>query len=272
MTKTYHFMAGLPRSGSTVLSAILNQNPEIYASPQTDLIGMLYNLENEIRNYESFQAGLLHQGYASVMHSIKDTFYSHIDKPIIIDKNRGWGTPYNWEHMSPYVSQNGKVILTMRPILEVLASFVKISKESQKVTQRLHYLNPNLWVSNYRDETDALVENLMQPNGELDRAIFSVANLLKNHRDRVHIVWFDDLLDSPVATLDAIHEFLGLELFEYNYNKIQAVDRHDDLNAYGIVGLHDVKKKLARPKTDPASYLSEYSIQKYGNALDFLNF
>jgi sulfotransferase len=271
MNKTYHFMAGLPRSGSTVLSAILNQNPDVYASPQTDLIGMLYNLESSIPNYESYKAGLLHQGFASVMHKMADTFYSHIDKPIIIDKNRGWGTPYNWDNLSGYVSAKGKVIVTMRPILEVLASFVKVSKESQKVTQHLQYLNPNLWVSNYRDETDALVENLMMPNGELDRAIFSVANLVKNYRDRVHIVWFDDLLDNPVATLDGVHEFLGLDSFDYNFNKIQAVDKHNDLNAYGVARLHDVKKKLARPKTDPASYLSKYSIQKYQNALDFLN-
>lgn len=271
MNKTYHFMAGLPRSGSTVLSAILNQNPEVYASPQTDLISMLYNLESGIPNFESYKAGLLHQGFASVMHNMADTFYSHIDKRVVIDKNRGWGTPYNWDNLSGYVSKDGKVIVTMRPILEVLASFVKISKESRRVTQHLQYLNPNLWVSTYRDATDALVENLMIPNGELDRALFSVANLVKNHRDRVHIVWFDDLLDNPVSTLDGIHEFLGLDFFDYNFNKIEAVDKHDDLNAFGIAGLHDVKKKLARPKTDPASYLSEYTIQKYKNSLDFLN-
>jgi sulfotransferase len=271
MSKTYHFMAGLPRSGSTVLSALLNQNPEIYASPQTDLISMLYNLESTIPNYESFRAGLLHQGFASVMHGMKDTFYSHIDKPVIIDKNRGWGTPYNWDNLSGYVSQDGKVILTMRPILEVLASFVKITKESQKVTQQLQYLNSSLWVSSYRNQTDAVVEHLMMPNGEIDRAIFSIANLLENHSDRVHVVWFDDLLDNPVNTLDKIHEFLGLQSFDYNFNKIEAVDKHDDLSGYGIAGLHDVKKKLARPKTNPASHLSEYSIQKYKNALDFLN-
>jgi sulfotransferase len=272
MTKTYHFMAGLPRSGSTVLSAILNQNPEVYASPQTDLVGMLYNLESSIPSYESFRAGLLHQGYASVMHGLADTFYRHIEKPVVIDKNRGWGTPFNWDHLSGYVSKDGKVILTMRPILEVLASFVKISKESQKVTKHLQYLDTNLWSSSYRNETDAIVENLMQPNGELDRAIFSIANLLKNHRDRVYVVWFDDLLDNPVATMDGIHEFLGLDLFDYNFDNIKVVDKHDDLSGYGIAGLHDVKKKLAKSKIDPASYLSEYSVQKYQNALDFLNF
>lgn len=271
MTKTYHFMAGLPRSGSTVLSAILNQNPEIYASPQTDLLGMLYNLESSIPTYESYRAGLLHQGFASVMHGMAETFYSHIDKSVIIDKNRGWGTPFNWDHLSGYVSKDGKVILTMRPILEVLASFVKASQQTKKAIKHTPYLDNNLWSSHYRDETDAIVENLMMPNGELDRAIFSIANLLKNHRDRVYVVWFDDLLDSPEATLKGIYQFLGLDSFDHNFDNIKPVDKHDDLNAYGIVGLHDVKKKLARPKTDPASYLSEYSIQKYKNALDFLN-
>jgi hypothetical protein len=49
------------------------------------------------------------------------------------------------------------------------------------------------------------------------------------------------------------------------------VDEQDDLTAFGIAGLHDVKKKLARPKTDPSEILSEYTIQKYKNVLDFLD-
>jgi sulfotransferase len=272
MTKTYHFMAGLPRSGSTVLSALLNQHPDLYASPQTDLISLLYELEKEIAGFESYKAGLLHQGYASVMHNMADTFYAHIDKPVIIDKSRAWGTPYNWDNLSPYVNPKGKVILTMRPILEVLASFVKVSRESQKITKYQQYLNTTLWVSDYRTETDAIVDNLMMPNGEIDRAIYSIANLLKNHRDRVHVVWFDNLLDNPEKTLSGIQRFLGLKSFEHNFGKIVAVDQHNDLAGYGIAGLHDVKKKLARPKTNPEDYLSAYTIQKYGNVLDFLDF
>jgi sulfotransferase len=272
MTKTYHFMAGLPRSGSTVLSAILNQHPDVYATPSTDLLGMLYSLETGIPNYESYQAGLLHRGYAKVMHNLTDAFYSHIDKPVIIDKNRGWGTPYNWDNLSQYVNPEGKVILTMRPILEVIASFVKISKESQKITKELVYLDKALWSSHYRTESDSIVENLMRPNGELDRAIFSIANLIKNHRDRVHVVWFDDLLAKPQATLNGIYNFLGLDCVDHDFNQIQSVDKHDDLAAFGVVGLHDVKKKLTKPKTDPATHLSNYSIQKYKNTLDFLDF
>ena len=265
-------MAGLPRSGSTVLSAILNQNPEIYSSPQTDLIGMLYNLESSIPNYESYRAKLMHPNFASVLYGMADNFYKTIDKPVIIDKNRGWGTPYNWDNLSLYVNPDGKVIITMRPILEVLASFIRVSEQTNKATGLTPYLNDNLWVSHYRDVRDAQIDNIMAPNGEMDRAIFSIANLVKNHKDKVHVVWFDDLLDSPKATMDGIYNFLGLDSFDHNFNNIKAVDNHDDLVGYGILGLHTVNKKLARPNTDPSELLSDYVIQKYGNSLNFLNF
>ena len=263
-------MAGLPRSGSTVLSALLNQNPEIYSSPQTDLLEMLYELESKIPSYESYQAKLMHPNFASVLYGMADNFYAPINKSVVIDKNRGWGTPYNWDNLSLYVNAEGKVILTMRPILEVLASFIKVAQKTNNATASMPYLNDNLWATHYRDVTDAQVENIMAANGEMDRAIFSIANLIKNHQHKVHVVWFDDLLNTPQETMNNIYNFLGLDCFEHNFNQIKALDNHDDLNGYGILGLHDVNKKLARPKTDPSELLSDYVIQKYGNALDFL--
>jgi sulfotransferase len=271
MNKTYDFMAGLPRSGSTVLSALLNQHPKIYSSPQTDLLGLLYSMETEIPKFESYRAGLLHKGYASVMYGVADSFYSHIDKPKIIDKNRGWGTPYNFENLSGYVNPDGKVILTMRPILEVLASFVKVSQVSKVKNQHLAYFDHNLWVSHYRDEVDAQVENLMLPNGEIDRAIYSIANLLKNYKDRVHVVWYQNLLLKPQATMDSVYQFLGVDPVVNNFEKIITADKHNDLSGYGIEGLHDVRKKLVGSGIKPSDYLSQYSMQKYKNALDFLN-
>jgi len=270
MKKTYHFMAGLPRSGSTVLASILNQHPEIYSSPQTDLLSILYEIESKIATYESYRAGLLFSSYDAVMEKTHESFYSVIDKPVIIDKNRGWGTPYNWNNISPYVNPEGKVILTMRPILEVIASFIRVIRNTQEITGSLYYLNDDLWVSHYRGEVDAQVDNLMMLNGEIDRAIFSIANLLKNHRDRVHVVWFDDLIKNPQTTLDNIYDFLEIDRYKNDFKNIKEADKHDDLSGYGIIGLHDVQKKLADPKTKPEDYLSDYVIKKYGNAIDFL--
>jgi sulfotransferase len=270
MKKTYHFMAGLPRSGSTVLAALLNQHPDVYASPQTDLLGMLYDLNEQIPNYQSYRAGVLHQGYEDVVNSITDTFYKHINKPVIIDKNRGWGTPYNFDSIRHYVNIDGKVILTLRPILEVIASFIKASQATERLTGSSPYLDNELWVSSYRDKVDAEADGLMKTNGEIERSIFSVANLLKNHKDKVYVVWFDDLISSPQDIMNGISDFLGIDRFNYNFKSIKEVDSHNDFEGYGIIGLHDIKSKLQKPETNPEDYLSEYIIAKYQNALDFL--
>jgi sulfotransferase len=271
MEKTYHFMAGLPRSGSTVLAALLNQHPDVYASPQTDLLNMLYEVNKEIPNYESYKAGLFHAGYEKVMSSMADNFYSHIEKPVVIDKNRAWGTPYNWDNLSQYVNVNGKVILTLRPILEVLASFIKVMNKTESELGYDSYLNNDLWVSHYRTKTDAQVENLMRPNAEIDQAIFSIANLLKNHRDKVFVVWFNDLIEAPQETMNGIYDFLGLDRYSHDFDNIEEADSHDDLAAYNLIGLHDINSKLRQPDTNPEDYLSDYVIKKYGNALDFLS-
>jgi sulfotransferase len=270
MDKTFHFMAGLPRSGSTVLSAILNQNPLVYSSPQTELLDLLYTMQTQVPTYESYKAGLLHSSYDNTIKSIRNNFYVSTDKPIVIDKNRSWGTPYNWANVSPYLNPKGKVILTIRPILEVLASFVKIAKDTETITGEMRYLNNDLWVSHYREQSDAMVDNLMAPNGSIDGALYSVANLLKNHGDRVYLVWFDDLVTMPQNTLNGIYDFLGLDRYQHNFATITEQDTHNDYAGYGLVGLHDIKSSITKSDVRVEDHLSSYAIEKYKNALDFL--
>ena len=45
MNKTLHFLSGIPRSGSTVLAAILNQNPETHVSTTSGLVHALDGLD-----------------------------------------------------------------------------------------------------------------------------------------------------------------------------------------------------------------------------------
>lgn len=263
-------MAGLPRSGSTVLAALLNQHPYIYASPQTDMLGLMHNTQTATINYESFRAGIMTSGYEDVFRGIPDLFYSGINKPIVIDKNRAWGTPYNMDNIMPYVNKNGKIIVVVRPILEVLASYVKVITKSES-QGNLSPVDRDFWAFRYRDAVDAMVEYIMRPQGELDQAIYSTANLLKNYKEKIKVIKFIDLLSNPKSTMLGIYNFLELEEFKNDFNNIKQIDFHDDLAGYGVSGLHDIGKSLKSPETNPEDYLSSYSINKYKNTLDFLD-
>jgi sulfotransferase len=270
MEKTYHFMAGLPRSGSTVLAALLNQHPDIYASPQTDLLQIMYEIDSIIPKLEGYNAGLFPQAYKEILKSIPEAHYSQIDKPIIIDKNRGWGTPYNMENIVPILNPKAKIIITLRPFLDVLASLIKVMGKSDKALGKKSLYNENSTTAFYRSIAEVQIENAMLPNALFDIALLSIYNLIENYKDRILVVWFDDLMDFPQETMNKIYSFLELESHTNNFELIKPVDKHDDLLGYGVLGLHDVATKLQKPKTNPKDYLSDYTIGKYANTLDFI--
>ena len=48
--KKYFYFTGLPRAGNTLLSAILNQNPSIYATGHSFLPDLFFAIKNAEHN------------------------------------------------------------------------------------------------------------------------------------------------------------------------------------------------------------------------------
>ena len=89
--KTYFFLSGLPRSGTTLLGAILEQNPDIYVGPTSPVLDFLISFDNVFNpNRNLFQAFPKEDFRVRTLSRIPDDWYSDVDSSIIIDKNRGW--------------------------------------------------------------------------------------------------------------------------------------------------------------------------------------
>ena len=85
-----YFLSGLPRSGNTLISSLLNQNPEVYSSPISPLVQNIWVLH---RNFE-YEANITsEENQARHQKSIEDytkSFYSDINKPVIFDREKEW--------------------------------------------------------------------------------------------------------------------------------------------------------------------------------------
>jgi sulfotransferase len=266
--KTFYFMGGLPRSGSTLLTAILNQHPKVYASPLSPLIDMYLTLRTSIYYSESYQTGLLQEANEGVLKSIGNLFYSDIKKPIIIDKNRGWVTPGN-DVVANSLSSKPKTIITMRPILEVLSSFVKLAESNPNNFIDNSIASQDFFVKHYRDINDVRCDYLMQANGEIDQTLLAIANLIKKP-ESYHIVWYDDLITKPQESLSKIYKFLEIDDFEHDFNNIKSLDKHEDEMILGIKNMHTIESSIKVNKTNPELVLSNYVLKKYSTILDFL--
>jgi sulfotransferase len=268
MNKTFFFMAGLPRSGSTLLSSILNQNPDIYSGPQTDFPKMMMGLYHEIQRSESFASGYNPEGYVNLMRQVLNNFYFNVDKKYVIDKNRTWGTIDNIKLLD-LLSEDVKIICPVRPILEILASFVKLASK-----------NPNNFIDKklgdipagyYRPINDARCDTLMADNDSLQHSIFSISTaLLPEHRHKFHFVEYKDLVSNPDQSINEIYDFLDIPKFKHNFNNLKWKEMPNEFNVFGIPNMHSVRSTLKPSQTD-TSILSDYAKGKYANALDFLN-
>ena len=260
-------MAGLPRSGSTLLSAILNQNPDIYVTPSADTSFLILSLHKTSQVSESYHAGFAPEGYRNIMAKLPDTFYEHIDKPYIIDKNRTWGTPENLE-VAELFAENVKIICPVRPILEVLASFVNLAEKNPN--NFIDKFVINYPVSQFRSKNDARCDALMAANNHIETHIFSLASSLDpRHEGKFHFVAYDDLVNKPEKVIEAIYNFLEIPRFEHTFNNLKWSLMPNESEVFGIPNMHKVHSKINPSKTD-TSILSEYVHKKYGHALDFI--
>ena len=129
MDKQLYFLSGLPRSGSTVLAAILNQNPATHVSTTSALGAALEGLATTWHNDPLLiENDKDRSKLAQTMRGVIDAFYKELSKPIIIDKSRNWPTPVIMQAMAQVLGQKPKIVATVRSVPDCMASFVRVAK------------------------------------------------------------------------------------------------------------------------------------------------
>jgi hypothetical protein len=238
MNKTLHFLSGIPRSGSTVLAAILNQNPDTHVSTTSGLVHALDGLANTWHGQ-----GLLNENdpkrlkLAQTMRGMIDAFYEDIDKSVIIDKGRGWPIPTIMYAMTQVLGHKPKIIATVRPVPDCMASFVRVAKPAD--------LDEFMYSGQLADHLKA--------------AYISLESGYKAMPECFLFVEYDNLISDPKKELQRIHEFLGLAPFAYDFSNIDGSSvQEDDENLHGYIGMHDIKPVLARQHNDDPKTLLSY--------------
>ena len=224
--KKINMCTGLPRSGSTVLMNLLQQNPEIFTTATCALPDLLHqHVLIKSRFREPFQAMDPDQADSAMYHLIHGAaqgwFKGLTDKPIVISKSRSWS---NLTHLF----EDSKIIVTVRDLRDVVESFERI----QQNTQALHtFGDNNILLSamtdyekyNYYFNTSNSLSMPLQT--ELPRMM----ELFKKDRSRVLFVRYEDFTKDPNKILAQIHNLLELGLYQYDLDNIEqnAVFEHD---------------------------------------------
>lgn len=253
--KKYYFMAGLPRSGSTMLSAILNQNPRFYCGPSSPVVPTMLALEQSLNADELFLAYPKIEFGKNLIASVIDHYYADIDKPVVFEKNRSWVN--RMEYISGYFGiQTPKVLYPVRDVTEILASFISMIRRNPViVNDRLNFIDQSL-VQQGIPLTDENRCRAIAGPGILGQSFDGLKKALsEGYRANIHFVEYRDLVNNPRETMKKIYEFLGEPEYHHDFKNLVNVHQEDDARIYGFTDMHAVRPEVKSTAQAPEDVL-----------------
>lgn len=243
MQKKIHFLAGLPRSGSTLLANILAQNPRVHVTPTSGIVDMLVQVRNAWDRNDGFRAADRAASDAAkedVLRAMLQAYFARVERPVCIDKNRYW--PEFLEMAAGILggTDRVKVIVSVRDLREVLASFEEVYRRTSAFSEVL--TDPAVALK--FKTAQGRVEVFLDAAQVVGRSYTGIRDALtRGWAPSLHFVDYEDLTRQPRATLAGIYRFLGEDAHEHDFNHIEQVTFEDDL-VHGFKDLHRIREQV----------------------------
>ena len=229
--KKYYFLVNLPRSGNTLFASIMNQNPDVVVTAYSP-VGDFLRLVSECSNWEIIKHFPDTKSHENIMRGIIPNYYSHWKQNHIIDRH-AWGRKTMVDLLKKYNTNEIKIIVLVRDMAEVIASFIKISKTT----------NDN-FIKRCGNTIDEQYERLMMKNGQIDIALDSIRNLLlPENKEIAHFIEYNDLVKDPKKEINKVYDFLNIPKFDHRYVNLKQLELNGVKYNENIIGvdLHTIR-------------------------------
>jgi sulfotransferase len=252
--KNIFFNSSMPRSMSTLLQCILNQNPAICATPTDPVLEYLFAARNNytrtpeakamgadlaLKTWRGFCFGGLH-GYAN----------SYTDRPNLCIKTRGGSIHYRW--FEAFMGRKPKMICMVRDLRAIVSSMEKIHRKStEKSSDIMNHAEmkgtntakrAGIWLNS--PPVGLALERLQQC-------------FLEGIHKELLILRAEDLTSMPDATLKKIYNYLEIPFFQHDFDNVEQSVKEDD-SVYALsADLHTIRSKVSPLKNDAIQILGQ---------------
>ncbi len=254
-SKQLLFLVAQPRSGNTLFASIMNQNPEIAATPNSITLEIMKDL-HLLKQTDVFLNYPDHKSLDNVLDSVFDTYYKDWPQRIIIDRGPVT-TPGNLQLMQKHFKRPFKCIILLRDLIDVLASYMQWYTE-----------NPNAFVNRYNLKNDEeKLATIMNKDGAVAKQLEAIKNSY-NYPDICHFVKYDDMVTNSEQEFKKIYEFIGEPYFNHRFNNVDQVNVNGLSYDDKIVGsnMHKLFDGPVRKVYNPyIEKIPERIKQKYGH-------
>ena len=229
------FLGGLPRSGSTLLTSMLNQHPDITVGGTSGLAPLVATCREVYSNREEFSANDEEEQNIRMTNLISAMIYGWSTSPTkyYIDKGRGWLPMI--ELLRKVCSP--KIVVPIRDLRGVFSSMEKLYRKNVLTVDPV-VLNSEINGVTLDDRFNTWTSTL--PIGPCIGQIKDILDKKLGHS--VLFIRMEDLTKYPQSVLDEICNAFELGRFTLKLpikNPVQENDR-----VYGIPNLHNIEENL----------------------------
>lgn len=242
-------VAGLPRSGSTLLQNLLAQNPNHYVTPTSGLVDLIRLVRDSWSKNPTFQAEGVsrteHRVAGALRGMVEGYYKEELSKDkCVFEKSRGW--PPILDVLDTVFEEEYKIILTLRDIRAVLASFEMLYRKNPL---KRHEFQGDAFFLAKTAEGRARV--LLAPGSVVGVAISHVRDCIaRGPASRVVAISYQQLTSHPAAVMKGLHQVLRLPEFKYDPDHVEQ-KTHEDDGLHGWGDLHTIRPYVEPPKVAP---------------------
>ena len=251
--RNFHFISGLPRSGSTLTAALLRQNPRFHAGMSSPVAGLFEGVIAQVSAGSELSTMVNQEQRQRILSGLFESYYADQQNPVIFDTSRSWTA--NLPALMKLFPQ-AKLICTVRNVAWVMDSLERQFRENAFENTRLFNNAGERSTVYTRVEAMAGANRLVgYPWHALREGCYS------EFADRLVLVDYDLLVARPAGVMKLLYEFLGEEPFEHDFDAVEYDAPAFDAQL-GLDGLHRVHKKVEpRPRQTilPPDLFERYS-------------
>lgn len=235
--KKYHFISGLPRSGSTLLSSILRQNPRFTADISDPLHSYCHSVIRDTNNAVGMDAAVSIEKRKRLMRGLFDTFYEDGNE-VCFNTNRSWSAD---TALLKDLFPNFKMIVTLREIEWVVDSFEQLHHKNPYTIKPLYHHQE---LQTVYQRANMLMGQIPNFGGYVEGPLVCTKQaVFCAERDHICFVDYETLVKNPEIVMGKIYDFLGEPWFNHDFNNVE--NSYDEFDQQAkIEGLHKVRKKV----------------------------
>ena len=235
----YQFISGLPRSGSTLLAAILRQNPRFHAGIISPMGPMLSAMRASMSPQQETHGMWTGDQQTSVLRKVFDNYYE-VDatdpRDVIFDTNRRWCADSSViAHLYPA----SRIICCVRDPVDVVNSFEHLIRKNP--------IAGAVICNNQNTTVFQRVPIIMAADGVVGYALNAFRDAwYGSEKARLIIVEYENLASRPGDVMAWLHTKLQLDPFKYDFGNIRQIPGAEKFDrGLRMEGLHDLRSTVS---------------------------